>query len=367
MNVSGSTGAPSGAPIRLEGATLSSPAGSGSPLRAGALISVTVLVELGPGLYRIRAGGRELVAQSTAALVPGASLRARVEPSSSKEAPLVLKILERGADRQQALLSSLGLPGDNAARAALSASLAAGLRPEAARLQRIRSALASADGNERERSQLAAGLEARGFGATPGAVDELVSMLDGAGDREGAAEKRDEKRGKAEGRAGEAVEELASGGEAAGDDEGAIEAALAALLRELFSRSGSEAGLLGLYNHARAASGDIFVPFHFELGPIAFVGKFRLQLPHLRGGPLRLEGGFHATKVDAPAASGSAWSFALESTGRSGTSLRLFPPEPQRNRDWTRLKSSLAASGCLLRIASLELGAGVAGEVNLDA
>ncbi|MEI6876039.1 MAG: hypothetical protein WCL50_13020, partial [Spirochaetota bacterium] len=321
-------------------------AGSGVTLQAGALVSLKVLAELGKGLYRVSLGGRELSAQSSSPLLIGALLKARAEragtpsPGTSAEGgSLVLRILASAAEKQAEILSGLGISPDKAALAALAASLAEGIKPDGSRLIRMRRAIASGkEGEEGQRAAFAARLEAKGLESSPAFVDTLVALAGGGnGDDASAGEgSRDEP---------ERLESAEQPGSGAGEDE--LLPALAGLLQKFFTQSGPDSGLLGLYNHARGDRGEVLVPFLFELGFIEFRGSFLLHLPHIVGGPLVVEGRFRASKQGEDDPKGSFWGFVLETTARGGSILRLGPPEA---RDFSGLESSLAASGCLLKI-----------------
>jgi hypothetical protein len=302
-------------------------AGPGASLRAGVSISVTVLEDLGSGLWRVEAGGRQLTARSEGSLVLGSSFLAKVEAGPDGEA-LLLRVLDsrplppssgpQGFDR---LLQASGLAADPAGRWAASALLAQGQKALPAVLARVRRAsLSDADAPDprtlEARSAIAAGLEAKGLAASPEAVDGLLDL---AGDGQGAGQGRGQgsqgggQGSQAGGQAGPGpgisepqppspeVELLLSAEDA--------EKGLSAFLRGLCLASGKES-LLGLYNHARAGGrGSILVPFAFSLDSIAFSGSFRIQLPYMDGGPGRIEARFTVQGPDE--AGGRPWAFDL--------------------------------------------------------
>ena len=355
MIPAGKAPSPHGALSFASGPLLTPSAGSGVTLQAGALVSLKVLAELGKGLYRVSLGGRELSAQSSSPLLIGALLKARVEragtPSPGTQAEggsLVLRILASAAEKQADLLSGLGISPDRAALAALAASLAEGIKPDGSRLGRMRRAVASGnEGEEEQRAAFAARLESKGLESSPAFVDTLVALAGGGDDASPGEGARDE---------AERLESAEQPGSDAGDDE--LLSALAGLLQKLFTRSGPDSGLLGLYNHARGDRGELLVPFLFELGFIEFRGSFLLHLPHIVGGPLVVEGRFRASKQGGDDPKGSYWGFVLESTARGGSILRLGPPVAC---DFSGLESGLAASGCVLKV---DVGGGEA--IGLD-
>jgi hypothetical protein len=376
---------------------------------------VEVVADLGAGRYRVQIGGRERLVRAESALVPGSIVTGRIVTGRLPASPPVPGALPgRGtslaeplleikplatvalpaAERQASLLASLGLPVDAISKALLRASLVEGLRPEAARLARMRRAVAAAgEGGLEDRAAFAARLEAKGLGSSDGALDCLTALAQGGTGRgEGQEEGQEEDQGRGGGRAefgyDESLDVGKRGTETRGgptdpafsatshapadeaervfESEQALVAGLAGLLEGLLSRSAPDAGLLGLYNHTRTKEGEVLVPFRFDLGEIAFKGGFRLHLSGMRGGSVRLEGRFTATRRDSPAGDLDSWGFVLASRGGGASSLRLSPPPAMLRRDWTPLVGSLALSGC-----SLEVGGGApepesSVEVDLD-
>jgi hypothetical protein len=348
---------PQGLPSRPESSLLIQSAGTGVPLRAGAFVSLRVLADLGGGDYRVLAGGQELRARAGEALVVGSLLRAKVEEAPRGAAregspAFLLRILPTPAEKQAGILATLGLPADAAGRAALAASLAEGLKPEAPRLARLRrAALTGGEGEEGERAAIAARLEAKGFEASAEAVEALVDLARGGAGRGGRG--GDGERGPGDSPAGGQSPEIGRATEVGLFAEGEeLVAALAGLFRELFGRADPRSGLLGLYNHARAGDGELLVPFQIELGEIAFKGSFRLHLARIPGGPLGLEGRFRAYRVDSDDGTGASWGFSLETAGRGRSMLRLSAPDPSSLGDLEGLRSALLASGCELRLGA---------------
>ncbi len=305
---------PGGSPINAVGpASASQPtanAGPGASLRAGVSISVTVLEDLGQGLWRVEAGGRTLTARAELSLSLGASFLARVETGPDGES-LFLRIEARGQAGLEGaagpsgfdqLLRDSGLVPDPAGRWAASALLAQGQKALPAVLARVRRAILSEPGSDpktlESRAGLAAGLEARGLASSPEAVDALVSLAEGrtgggGGSGSGSSPDRDQAHAQAQ-----AESRVPAGREAPMNALPPEEAEklLSAYLRSLClatAGSGAEpsqASLLGLFNHARSpAGGPILIPFAFSLDSFAFSGVFRILLPYMAGGPGRIE------------------------------------------------------------------------------
>jgi len=346
-------------------------AGPGSPPRAGFFIEgrVVALLEArgeGPRLYRILIEGREYEAFSSSRLAPGSLFRSRLAASPGARevsSPAPSSPLKAPSSANE-VLASLGLPADQASRLALAATLAEGLRPEAARLGRLRRAIVGGGGEEGERAVLGAGLEAKGLAAGAETVDALLALAGGEG--EGADPGGGESEGEGEGRKGRGAEPAAP--EAAGQEgSGDLVAALADLIPLLFTRTSPEAGLLGLFNHAAAGQGPLLVPFAFEVGRFAFRGRFLLHLRNPSGGGLRLVSRFGVSRPGAPGAEARDWAFTLEERGRGSWFLGLRPPARLAGRDWKELEKSLAAAGCRLGVAGPGSEPGSAPEVDLDA
>lgn len=353
-------------------------AGTEAKLRAGAFVSLRVLGEGGPGLWRLDLGGRLLLARSELQLRPGELLRARVERGGEG---LVLRLLASPAARQDALLAGLGLPPDAASRAALLALLAEGLKPEAARLLRLRRVGLTATGEEerRERAALGARLEAKGLGAEAGGVEALRALLAGRGpggedaSREGKREGRNPgpppippPSGQGEGsRGGEAA--TGSGPEArpAEGPPASELAELEALLSSLAGRRG-EGGLLSLFNHL-GKRGGVLLPFAFSYGNIAFEGSLLLQLPQFPGAPPRLEARFAAGRAEELSEDRRPWYLVLDRVGSGGWRLRFEAPRPLSEPELGRLRELLISSGCELSAEAPRSRDGGSEELDLDA
>lgn len=318
---------------RADGPFLVPSAGSGVPLRAGAVVSVRILSELGQGRYRVLAAGKELLASSLARLSQGSIYDARVENAHPGDPRLVLRLLPGLDERRASLLASQGLPDDALSRLALTALLSEGLRPARELLLRVRRAIKNVpEGEKAERASLAARFEAKGLGAEEKAVEIVGGFSDPGGRERGGAETdghRGEKPpGKAPGvslHADSTAFDLSGPLERSFSPEELIPA-LGAFVRALVERSAAprdkEEELLGLFNHARGVEGGaLLAPFRFELDSVAFDGSFRLQLPYMPGGPCRFEAHFTVSKAAAPET--ETWSFVLEPEGRGASKLLL--------------------------------------------
>lgn len=332
-------------------------AGPGT-LQAGVSISVTVLEDLGQGLWKVAAGGRLLTARAETLLQPGAKFLARVEIGPDGES-LLLRIQEapqgaagpRGFD---SLVRDAGLPLDAAGRWAASALLSMGQKALAPVLARVRRAVLSEgdlDPKSMEaRAGLAASLEAKGLAASPEAVDALFGLSQGSVGEDGG------------GSGGEA--QSRNPGQPTGEVERQIpseevEAALSAYLRDLClsvsqdseaSLGRGKEGLLGLFNHARGTlGGSILIPFAFSLDAIAFSGNFRILLPYMAGGPGRIEARFTAT--DREGLKESAWAFDLGLGGKA-PQLSLLEARGEAPRDGLarELGRELEGLGCSLSL-----------------
>lgn len=338
-------------------------AGPGAGLRAGVSISVTVIEDLGSGLWRVEAGGKQLTARSEGSLVLGSTFLAKVEAGPDGEA-LLLRVLDsrplpassgpQGFDR---LLQASGIAADPAGRWAAAALLAQGQKALPAVLARVRRAsLTDADSSDprtlEARSAIAAGLEAKGLAASPEAVDGLLDLAGGRPDAgQGGGQDGPDNGGPGQGGSQGPSEpppspevELILPAEDA-------EKGLSAFLRGLCLASGKES-LLGLYNHARAGGrGSILVPFAFSLDSIAFSGSFRIQLPYMDGGPGRIEARF--TVQGPEEAEGKPWAFDL---GFGGPRPQLSLLEAGGGLPGADLAEALGSSlmdlGCGVRLAA---------------
>lgn len=380
---------PGGSPLNAVGPASASHAaanaGPGASLRAGVSISVTVLEDLGQGLWRVEAGGRTLTARSETSLSLGATFLARVETGPDGES-----LLLRAESRGQAglpgaagpsgfdqLLRDSGLAPDPAGRWAASALLAQGQKALPAVLARVRRAILSEAGAEprtlEARAGLAAGFEARGLASSPEAVDALISLAEGrtgggGGSGEGASPGRDQSRDQArdQAQAPEAAlapENVFPPAEALGPlpiEE--AEKRLAAFLRGLCLASAGpgsggagadsgQAGLLGLFNHARSpAGGPILIPYAFSLDSIAFSGVFRILLPYMAGGPGRIE--TRCRVQDQEGKGEKSWSFDLGFGGPRPQLSLLEAAGSVPGEDLVRaLGESLVDLGCRVGLA----------------
>ena len=318
-------------------------AGSGAQLRTGVVVSVRVLAEMGPGLWRLRIGDREVVARAERALAPGMSFRAKIEAGSST---IVLHPLAQEAGREASLLAKLGLPDDAASRLALLASLAEGLKPEASRLGRIRRALRGGDGgegDERERAGMAARLEAKGLASDPGAIDRLEALSGGDGESAGGREEHPARERK-----------YSLGHPWKGEDPMDIAALLASLVRARSAPAeDGVAKLLGLYNHL-GRKGGVLVPFSLGIGSIAFKGSLLLHLPYFAGLPVFVEGRFSTRQTTAGEAKAKGWYFVYESQGRGKSRIRLETPPGQEPALIDQLAETLRESGCELVVGPID-------------
>ena len=352
-------------------------ADQGASLRAGVVVSLRVLGEAGSGSWRLSVSGpgfaaATLVAKSERTFDAGESFRARVERASGG---IVLRPLAVQGEREALFLSSLGLPTDAGARAALLASLAMGLRPEAGRLARIRNAVGDPEAGEerlRDRAAIAARLEARGLAADAGAVDRLETLSSGG--RDGGAEEGGGRGAEEEsGREPQVAEQgHASPSETEDVPRGADEVALIATLLQSFAlrradpESGRDEGLLGLFNHLGGKNG-VLLPFAFSYENIAFEGSLLVQLQRAIGGLSSIEGRFTALRSDESRPSEREWIFIYQPRGRGRSRLRIEAPASGDNRDWKALEVALAASGCDLVVGPIERAGASFGEVYVEA
>ncbi|HUX40160.1 MAG TPA: hypothetical protein VMV83_03245 [Rectinemataceae bacterium] len=370
-------GSPPGLPRPAVASLLAFNADQGASLRVGVVVSVRVIGEAGAGHWRLSVSGPNLlattlVAKSERAFAAGEAFRAKVERGASG---FVLRPLAEQGEREAALLGSLGLPTDAGARAALLASLAAGLRPEAGRLARMRKAIGEPESGEerlRDRAAMAARLEARGLGSDASAVDRLEALASGGGDG------RDEGYGsRDQGEEGHAARPSAGEGKeppppsdpiAAGEEEIAGIATMLAkfALRKADPGRDGDEGLLGLFNHLGGRSG-VLLPFAFRYGNIAFEGSLLVQLQRSMGGISSIEGRFAAFRPEASRLPEREWLFVYQPKGRGLSRLRMEPPAWGGNRDWNALAASLEASGCELIVGPIEREGASFGEVYVEA
>jgi hypothetical protein len=228
-------------------------AGSGAKLRAGVPISVTVLENPAPGLYRILVEGQSLRARSGLALSPGSVLLARVLPAPAGGG--ILLKLEAGKPPApgfppgvDSLLARLGLPVDAAGRLAASALLAEGLAPNPASLNRVKRTVlghAGAEGSDAldEAARLAARLEAKGLAASPEAVGALAAAGDG---RSGWSGRRDGGQGGGGSQAGGRQGEGMPKGQEGQDGQEAVAGLPPPTASDLRGRTGAAPALTGL-------------------------------------------------------------------------------------------------------------------------
>ncbi|HUX38461.1 MAG TPA: hypothetical protein VMV44_11220 [Rectinemataceae bacterium] len=366
---------PSGLP-RLGAIQSSVDAGSGAQLRTGVVVSVRVLADLGQGLWRLRAGDSELVARSERNLAPGMSFRAKVEAGATA---IVLHPLVNDGSRQATLLAKLGLPDDSASRLALMASLVEGMRPEAARLGRIRRALRGGEGGEgeeRDRAAMAARLEAKGLASGPEAVDLLESLAGGdGGDSRGGGDEnhgRDRKYplGLSE-KEGDRPRPDSIGSNEGGGGKSAEPVDIAVLLTSLVRAhaapaSDEVAAFLGLFNHL-GKKGGVLLPFSLCIGSIAFKGSLLLHLPYFSGLPVFVEGRFSTHRQASNEGSASSWYFVYESQGRGKSRIRLELPEWHDRALIDQLAETLRESACELVVGPIDRGVEGLEEVLVDA
>jgi hypothetical protein len=355
-------------------------AGQGAELRAGVSISVTVLEKISPGLYRVLAGSKSLLASSQSELSPGSVFRARVE-KAPQGSSLVLRLLpERGGGEGLAqLLKGTGLPVDAATRLAALALLNSGeaLSPEnLARVRRAASSREGQGGRPEDRAEAAARLESKGLASSPEAVDALLGFADGSqeGGQEGEG-RGGSPRGGSTGpgpEGGVGHEEVSRQLPDPDFEPDAFAHEFGAFIKSLCTASAEDAWVLGLANHARSRGEDLVeLPFHFSLDRVAFAGSFRILLPYMFSGPGRFDARFTATREGEPDGSGgssSDWAFSLSTGGGVRPSLVLFPPS--RGREAERLlpafKSELERQGCAVRLG-VKREALPPGELDLDA
>lgn len=376
---------PGGSPINAVGpASASQPkanAGPGASLRAGVSISVTVLEDLGQGLWRVEAGGRSLTARAEGPLGLGSTFLARVETGPDGES-ILLRPEPRGLAGAAGpagppgfdqLLRDSGLVPDPAGRWAASALLAQGQKALPAVLARVRRAILSEAGAEpralETRAGIAAGLEARGLASSPEAVDALASLAEGRTGEGGGSGGESPRGGTSKGRdqaeaPGPGSRETLAPSEAAASGEGLgplplaeAEKALASYLRGLCLATATAAaeprqdGLLGLFNHARSpAGGPILIPFAFSLDSIAFSGVFRILLPYMAGGPGRIE--TRCLVRDREGKGERAWAFDLGFGGPRPQLSLLEAAGSAPGEDLVRvLGESLLDLGCRVGLA----------------
>lgn len=369
-------GSPPGLPRPSAPSLLAFNADQGASLRVGVVVSVRVLGAAGAGSWRLSVSGPSLpattlVAKSERSFAAGEAFRAKVERGPSG---FVLHPLAEQGEREAALLSSLGLPSDASARMALLASLAAGLRPEAGRLTRMRRAIGDGEAGEeklRDRAAMAARLEARGLGSDAKTVDRLETLASGGGDEGhedygGRGEQSEE--GPVTGEAAGAGHEPPTDSIAPGEYEiAAMSTMLAklALRRADLGKDGKE-GLLGLFNHL-GARGGVLLPFAFRYGNIAFEGSLLVQLQRSTGGISSIEGRFAAFRPEESRPAEREWLFVYQPKGRGLSRLRMEPPAWGGRRDWAALAASLDASGCELVVGPIEREGASFGEVYVEA
>lgn len=351
----------------LAGNLIAIGAGQGRPgaeaqgLKAGAVVSLRVLADLGGGLYRVSAGQTLLTAKSELPLKVGSLFPALVERRGES---LSLRPL---ADRVP-LFTRTALPegADRATGAAVAALLREGLAPRAEALGRVRRAFLRAsavgaksdDETEADRVELAARMEAAGMPAEDTVLDAIQAEAGGTGGRHSGDRAP-------EGEAGET-------GDLPGHDarlpeldrpfalelpEDKLPDFLAALLKGIALRSGGEGCLLQLFNHRPGPTGSwTYAPFAFELDSIAFEGTIRIQSPSLIGGPGRIEAVFLARRgLGASEGAGRRWSIGLDFGAGAGDSLLLGCGDEAAAALSTRrlpeLKAELVASGRRAKVA----------------
>ncbi len=367
-------------------------------LRAGVRVSLAVLEKLAPGLYRISGAGQVFAARSQADLSVGSLLRARVEhapgglvfrletalsaPSSPGDALL----------RYDSILRREGFVPDQLGRLAAAALLAEGLKPEAEALLRLRKAAASSQGPDtlEKRLRLGARLEAKGLGATAGAIDALVDAMDGPAGRGGQGPSQGNADGQGQGGKGRSQSRELPGGAAPEESAGAdgLPPILGRLIKEACfggrtegngpAKDGDDslsmAAILRLFNHARAAEGAnnwIIVPFSFALDSVAFTGSFRILLPCMPGGPGRIEASFRAGPgIDGDAGSPAEardWDFALFfGAGKPRLVIGAEGRRKELERFLPHLRATLAGSGCAVEMGFPQ-SRGLDGSVVIDA
>lgn len=374
--------------------------------KAGAVVSVRVLENLGGGLYRVAVGSRSLFARSAQTLAVGSLFSARVQrsdgtlmfqPLGAQRAATADRGLPHPA-RDAATSGLLGrgsIPGDPARSAALAALLAEGASPSAAgAIERLRRAFGralrgSAAKDENERATLAARMEAKGIPAEDAAIDAIVAASEGfsgRGGEDGSGRDADhaghrggtdprENGGMSGDAAPAAVADTMAMGTVSVDaareleiaiQEAELPAILASLVKGIVLRSGGEGTLLNLFNHVPGPDGSwIYAPFGFELDSIAFSGIIRLRLPRISGGPGRIEADF-ATRGERGE---RRWSFGLDFG--TATSLKLRCDEAVAlstlRRRLPELRADFAEAGLAVDASVAGEGKSIPGDVDVEA
>ena len=161
-------------------------------MREGDFVFVKTLKNLGGGKYAVSfAGGRFDVA-SERALQEGQAFRARISFAGGKVLLSPVKDgLQGAAETAQspsALLQSLGLEDGSAAARVLQFLLQNGLRLDAKLMQKALRLAAKFKGREEDAAEAALVLEEKGIDSDGEALDKLMDLLDGGGEKRGQAD-----------------------------------------------------------------------------------------------------------------------------------------------------------------------------------
>lgn len=161
-------------------------------MREGDFVFVKTLKNLGGGKYAVSfAGGRFDVA-SERALQEGQAFRARISFAGGKVLLSPVKDgLQGAAENAQspsALLQSLGLEDGSAAARVLQFLFQNGLRLDAKLMQKALRLAAKFKGREEDAAEAALVLEEKGIDSDGEALDKLMDLLDGGGEKRGQAD-----------------------------------------------------------------------------------------------------------------------------------------------------------------------------------
>lgn len=246
-------------------------AGAGLGLRPGETVALEVVRRMGGQRWEVSLGGRRATVWSPVDLVPGGSLRARVQRAGDpvSGAPALLKLAASSGPALLDWLRQAGLPPD-----ALSQRIVAALLDHRAPLDpqwiaRLRRAVVGGEPAEPRRLRLLVLLLDRGLDLQEAGTEGLLALLDGDGWRDppGSGGRQPEERHPAA--------RHPPGGDPAGE--------LAGLLKDAIDRAGGEGqNPLQLFNHLRAGHGQwLVVPFRLSGRGTEVDGRMRLLLdPH---------------------------------------------------------------------------------------
>ncbi len=287
-------------------------------LRPGETVSLEVLRRIGGNRWAVKLGGRPATAWSPAELVPGRSLRARVDGGGDPAAgdPLLLRLLALPRSSILHWLRQAGLPADGLSQRIVQALLNQRAALEPLAIGRVRRAMAGRSPTDTRRIRLLVMVLAKGLDPQSPGIDRLLALLDGRPDGRPAPDRREPEKKDDSDEAAPRQTVLASAGlPPSADPAGAV----CALWREAIARAGQGGeSSLQAFNHLGARDETwIVIPYRLAGGGTSLRGSLRLLYNRFQRQAQRFI-------LEAGSEDGNRWTFALDRPAGRAARLRLF-------------------------------------------